>query len=135
MGRCQTIVKKLRIDNDLLLVDMELTFKGKSLHLQRVLVDTGSGSTVISTDLAETIGIVAEENDMIYRISGVGGSEFVYSKAVDLVRVGDMQTTEFILEIGAMNYGFDLDGIIGMDLLQQLKAIINIDELILCSNR
>jgi len=39
---------------------------------------TGSGSTVISTDLAETIGIVAEENDMIYRISGVGGSEFVY---------------------------------------------------------
>jgi len=128
-------VKKLRIDNDLLLVDMELKFKGKSLHLQRVLVDTGSGSTVISTDLAETIGIVAEEKDMIYRISGVGGSEFVYSKTVDLVKLGEMQTTDFALEIGAMNYGFDLDGIIGLDLLRQLKAIINIDELKLDSNR
>ncbi|MGY3717387.1 retropepsin-like aspartic protease [Sutcliffiella cohnii] len=128
-------MKKLRLDNDLLLVDMEIRFKRESLQLQRVLVDTGSGSTVISTDLAETIGIVPEENDMIYRISGVGGSEFVYSKTVDLVKVGDMHTTDFALEIGAMNYGFDLDGIIGLDLLRKLKVIINLDELKLDSNR
>ncbi|GAE33006.1 retropepsin-like aspartic protease [Alkalihalobacillus hemicellulosilyticus] len=127
-------MKKLIIDEGLLLTDMELTFNGQLLHLRRVLVDTGSGSTIVSTDLAESIGIVAEENDMIYRISGVGGSEFVYSKTVDSVRIGDMQTESFALEIGAMNYGFDLDGIIGLDLLQQLKAIINIDELSLQSN-
>lgn len=127
-------MEKLIIEDGLLLVDMELMFNGKSLHLQRVLVDTGSGSTVVSTDLVESIGIVAEENDMIYRISGVGGSEFVYSKTVDLVKIGDMQTKDFALEIGAMNYGFDLDGIIGLDLLQQLNAIINIDELTFESN-
>ncbi|HHW38017.1 MAG TPA: hypothetical protein GXX18_12360 [Bacillales bacterium] len=127
-------MKKLIIQDGLLLADMELTFNGQLLHLQRVLVDTGSGSTVVSTDLAESIGIVAEENDMIYRISGVGGSEFVYSKKVDLVKLGDMKTEDFFLEIGAMNYGFDLDGIIGLDLLQQLKAVINIDELTLQSN-
>ncbi|MDT8862119.1 retroviral-like aspartic protease family protein [Alkalihalobacillus sp. MEB130] len=127
-------MKKLMIEDGLLLTDMELTFNGQLLYLQRVLVDTGSGSTVVSTDLAESIGIVAEENDMIYRISGVGGSEFVYSKAVDSVKIGDMQTADFTLEIGAMNYGFDLDGIIGLDLLQQLKAVINIDELTLHSN-
>jgi hypothetical protein len=39
-----------------------------------------------------------------------------------------MQTGGFAIEIGAMNYGFDLDGMIGLDLLQQLKAIINIHE-------
>jgi hypothetical protein len=66
---------------------------------------------------------------MIYRISGVGGAEFVYSKTVDSVKIGDMQTEDFALEIGAMNYGFDLDGIIGLDLLQQLKAIINVNKL------
>ncbi|WP_249870155.1 hypothetical protein [Oceanobacillus saliphilus] len=71
---------------------------------------------------------------MIYRVSGVGGSEFVYSKTVDLVKVGDMKTTDFALEIGAMNYGFDLDGIIGLDLLRNLKVIINIDDLKLGSN-
>ncbi|MFD1851958.1 retropepsin-like aspartic protease [Oceanobacillus bengalensis] len=127
-------MKKLIIEDGLLLTDMELTFKGQLLHLQRVLVDTGSGSTVLSTDLVESIGIVAEENDTIYRISGVGGSEFVYSKTVDSVRIGVMQTEDFALEIGAMNYGFDLDGIIGLDLLKQLKAIINIEELTIYPN-
>ncbi len=124
-------MKKLIIDEGLLLTDMELTFKGQSLLLRRVLIDTGSGSTVVSTDLAETIGIVAEENDMIYRISGVGGSEFVYSKTVDSVKIGDMKAENFSLEIGAMNYGFKLEGIIGLDLLQQIKAIINIGKLTL----
>ncbi|WP_176447634.1 retropepsin-like aspartic protease [Lentibacillus sp. CBA3610] len=127
-------MKKIIIEDGLLLTDMELTFNGQLLPLQRVLVDTGSGSTVVSTDLAESIGIVAEENDTIYRISGVGGSGFVYSKIVDSVRIGDMRTEDFALEIGAMNYGFNLEGIIGLDLLQRLKAIINIDELILQSN-
>lgn len=127
-------MKNLIIEDGLLLMNMEVTFNGQLLHLQRVLVDTGSGSTVILTDLAESIGIIAEENDMIYRISGVGGSEFVYSKTVDSVKIGDIQTEGFDLEIGAMNYGFDLDGIIGLDLLQQLKSVINIDELRLHSN-
>lgn len=128
-------MKKLIIENGLLLTDMQIVFNKQSLHFQRVLVDTGSGSTVISTDLAESIGIIPEKNDTIYRISGVGGSEFVYSKKIDSVRIGEMKTGIFELEIGAMNYGFDLDGIIGLDLFQQLMVVINIDELILHSNR
>ena len=127
-------MKKLIIEDSLLLVDMEIRFNNRWLHLQRVLVDTGSGSTVISSDLAESIGIVAEVNDMIYRISGVGGSEFVYSKTIDAVKIGNIQTNDVTLEIGAMNYGFDLDGIIGLDLLKQMKAIINIDKLTLGLN-
>ncbi|MDA3130285.1 retropepsin-like aspartic protease [Aliibacillus thermotolerans] len=124
-------MKKLFVEDGLLLTDIFLTFKGKSLLIKRVLVDTGSGSTVVSSDIAESIGIIAEENDTIYRISGVGGSEFVYSKQIDLIRIGEKEVKNFSLEIGAMNYGFDLNGIIGLDLLQQIKAIINIDQLIL----
>ncbi|MBS4201701.1 clan AA aspartic protease [Bacillus sp. FJAT-49732] len=124
-------MKRLVIEDGLLLTDIEITFRGQSILLKRVLVDTGSGSTIISTDLAESIGIIAEENDMIYRISGVGGSEFVFSKTVDSINMGQAVIREFSLEIGAMNYGFDLDGIIGLDFLQQIKAIINIDKRII----
>lgn len=46
-----------------------------------------------------------------------------------------MQIKDFEVEIGAMDYDFNLDGIIGLDLLQQLKAIINLDELILTTKR
>lgn len=122
-------MKRLIIENGLLLTDLEITFRGQSLCLQRVLVDTGSGSTIISTDLAESIGVIAEVDDMIYRISGVGGSEFVFSKMVDSIKIGEAETRDFQVEVGSMNYGFDLDGIIGMDFLQQIKAIINIDQL------
>lgn len=124
-------MKKLQIVDGLLLTDITLHFKGKTLNLNRVLVDTGSGSTVVSASLVEEIGIIPEENDMIYRIKGVGGSEFVYSKTVDTVRFGGYVVHNFPLEVGDMNYRFDLDGIIGLDLLQQIKAIINLDLLTL----
>ncbi|WP_222705314.1 retropepsin-like aspartic protease [Bacillus marasmi] len=127
-------MKKLFIDEGLLLTEMEVTYKRKTLLLKRVLVDTGSGSTIIKTDLAEIIGIVAEENDMIYRISGVGGSEFVFSKTINSIKIGEQKSDNFTVEIGAMDYGFDLDGIIGLDLLQQMKAIINLEKLILECN-
>jgi predicted aspartyl protease len=122
-------VKKLFIEDGLLLTDMEVIFRDRSIRLKRVLVDTGSGSTIIKTDLAESIGLVAEENDMIYRISGVGGSEFVFSKTIDSIKFGEEETSNFTLEIGAMDYGFGLDGIIGLDLLQKMRAIINLNKL------
>lgn len=122
-------MKRLVIEDGLLLTDLEITFRGQSLCLQRVLVDTGSGGTIISTDLAESIGIIAEVDDMIYRISGVGGSEFVFSKIVDSIKIGEIETRDFQIEVGSMNYGFDLDGIIGLDFLQQIKAIIDIAQL------
>lgn len=51
------------------------------------------------------------------------------------IRRSLMQIKDFEVEIGAMDYDFNLDGIIGLDLLQQLKAIINLDELILTTKR
>lgn len=122
-------MKKLTIDKGLLITDMEIWFKGQTVLLKRVLVDTGSASTIISCDLAESIGIVAEENDPIYKVYGVGGSEFVYSKVVDSIKIGNMRVDNYQIEIGAMNYGFTLDGILGLDLLQQMKAMININNL------
>src|SRR5699024_12326439 len=110
MGRCKTIVKKLKIEDGLLLTDIQLTFRGNSLSLHRVLVDTDSGGTIISIDLAESIGIIAEEDDMIYRITGVGGSEFVFTKKIDSIKIVDAEIRVFILEVGEMNYGCDLDG-------------------------
>lgn len=122
-------MKKLTIEDGLLLTDLKLIFRGKSLSLNRVLVDTGSGGTIISTDLAQSIDLIPEVDDTIYRISGVGGSEFVFSKRVDTIKIGEAEATDFPLEIGAMNYDFDLDGIVGLDLLKEMKANINLEKL------
>jgi len=37
--------------------------------------------------------------------------------------------SNFEIEVGAMDYGFDLDGIIGMDFLSQVGAIIDLAKL------
>ena len=122
-------MKKLIIEDGLLLTDLKVLFSGKSLSLNRGLGDTGSGGTIISTDLAQSIDLIPEVDDTIYRISGVGGSEFVFSKMVDTIKIGEAEATDFPLEIGAMNYDFDLDGIVGLDLLKEMKANINLEKL------
>ncbi|KGR77457.1 retroviral-like aspartic protease family protein [Ureibacillus sinduriensis] len=128
-------MKKLMIDEGLLLTDMEIQYKGRTTHLTRVLIDTGSSCSIISSDIAEEIGIYPEANDRIYRINGVGGCEFVYSKMLDAITIGQMKTEEIQIEIGSMNYGIDLEGIIGLDLLKRLKVLINIDKLLIQSER
>lgn len=126
-------MKKLFIDRGLLLTDMEIHYKGKYLHLTRVLIDTGSSSSIISSDIAENIGIYPEAMDPVYRICGVGGSEIVYSKIIDSIKIGQMEAEQIQIEIGSMNYGFDLQGIIGLNLLKCMKAMIHIEKLLIQS--
>ena len=126
-------MKKLVMDEGLLITDMELTHKGKVIQLKRVLIDTGSASTLVSSDLAQKIDLVPEMEDSIYRIYGVGGFEYVYSKKVDGIRIGSMEVLDFHIEIGSMDYGIELDGIIGLNLLQKLNATINTRHLFLQS--
>lgn len=66
---------------------------------------------------------------MIRRIRGVGGTEFVFSKRVDELSVGDLSVSHFDIEVGAMDYGFDLDGIIGLDFLRAVRAKIDLGAL------
>jgi len=55
-------------------------------------------------------------------VSGVGGGEYVFSKVVDSIQVGCFSVNNFKIEIGAMDYGFEFDGIIGMNFLMATKA-------------
>lgn len=95
MGRGKANTKNMIIEDGLLLTDIELIYKGKQLMLKRVLVDTGSGGTILSSDLVEKIGLFGEAGDTIHRISGVGGSEFVFLKVVDSLKIGKLIVNDF----------------------------------------
>ena len=68
-------------------------------------------------------------DDPIHEIRGVGGIEVVFSKTIDYLSVGELAVEDFEVEIGAMEYGFEIDGIIGLDFLTRTKALINLDGL------
>lgn len=120
---------KIHLRNGLPIVTASLLYHGRILAFRNVLLDTGSVGSIFSTDKVLTFGLMYEPDDRIHRIRGVGGSEFVFTKRVDNLAVGKLKVNDFHIEVGAMDYGFDLDGIIGMDFLTKVGAIIDLAKL------
>ena len=117
---------KIRLRDSLPYVTASLTYEGQQLSFRNVLLDTGSAGVIFSTERVLTIGLTYEPDDRVHRIRGVGGTEFVFTKRLDCLAVGELQINDFQIEVGAMDYGFDIDGIIGMDFLIQVGAIIDL---------
>ncbi|MBA9088838.1 putative aspartyl protease [Fontibacillus solani] len=118
-------------NSDLPFIEVTIYYKNQSIKLPHVLIDTGSSSTILKLDVVEEIGLTVELDDVLGSISGVGGSEFVFFKTVDAIEVDGFRVENFQVDIGTMDYGINIDGIIGMDFLLHAKGIIDLNELIL----
>lgn len=110
--------------------EITIEYKGKSITLDNILLDTGSGGTIFKMDEADKIGITIEKEDTIETISGVGGVEFVYKKNIDKIIFGNLEIKNFNIEIGVMDYGFHINGIIGIDFMKHIGAIIDLNKMI-----
>lgn len=120
---------KLNLKYGLPFCSVKISYKGKSMSIDNVLLDTGSGGSVFKMDVVEEIGITIEDDDVIETISGVGGSEFVYKKAVDCISLGELELDNFKIEVGVMDYGFEINGILGMDFMKKVGAILDLNEM------
>ena len=110
-------------------VTVTLLHGGRQLDLANVLLDTGSAGTLFAADQVLAVGLQYEADDPVQRIRGIGGAEFVFVKRVNRLSVGELQVNDFAIEVGAMDYGFAIDGIIGTDVLLQVGAIIDLSRL------
>lgn len=120
---------KLDLKYGLPFCTVSLSYNEKRINIDNVLLDTGSGGTVFKMDVVEKIDITIEDDDVIETISGVGGSEFVYKKDIDSIALGDLELLNFKIEVGVMDYGFEINGILGMDFMKKVGAVINLDEM------
>ena len=119
----------IELKDSLPFVSVTVAYKGASLHIPDILIDTGSCSTILSADIVSGIQLTPSPEDIIYAIRGVGGSEVVFSRTVDFLRVGEKTLSDFQIEIGGMDYGFDINGILGMDFLIGSQAFINLQSM------
>jgi predicted aspartyl protease len=117
---------KIRLEGGLAYVEGVVTFHGRSLGIRDTILDTGSASTIFSADRLLEIGIVPEPDDALHRLRGVGGTEFAFTKRLDVLAVGGMKVADFEIEVGAMDYGFPADGILGLDYLLRIGALIDL---------
>ncbi len=120
---------KLSLERGLLFTSVTIVHKNQTLLLERVLVDTGSAGTIFQTEQLHKIGIVYELEDEMHRIRGVGGTEFVFAKQLGQVDVGNLIIQNFDVEVGFMDYGFELHGILGLNFLRSTKAVIDLNTL------
>ncbi len=120
---------KLRLEQGLLLTTVVIENNQQELILDFVLVDTGSAGTIFQTEQLQRIGITYNLEDEMHRIRGVGGTEFVFSKQLKQVRVGELSVTNFQIEVGWMDYGFEPQGILGLDFLCATNAVIDLGTL------
>ncbi len=117
---------RIRVEDDLPFVSAVLEFNEHTVQLDHLLLDTGSAGTFLAIDQVDSLDILPEPDDAIYQIVGVGGSEYVFSKRVDALIVGDLEVHNFSIEFGAMRYGIQLDGIVGLDFLRLTGAFIDL---------
>ena len=120
---------KIELKQGLPFVSAELFYHGRSLFLDSVLIDTGSTGTIFSADQLSKVGIWLDVEDKLRRIIGVGGSEFVFTKLIQQLTLDELTVNNFNIEVGEMNYGFEIDGIIGMDFLSQVNAVVDLAKL------
>jgi len=119
----------LELRHRLPFVSVLLDHQGGTVELKPVLIDTGSASTVLSADVVEAVGITPQPDDVINKLRGIGGTEVVYMRVVDRLSLGEASVSNFEVEIGGMDYGFEIQGILGMDFLRQTEAVINLKDL------
>lgn len=110
-------------------IEATVTFRGRSLKLENVLIDTGSAGTIFNVNKLEEIGVKPESDDVTQTIQGVGGLEFVYTKNVDQIAITqEIKINNFFIELGSMDYGLEMDGIIGYDLMKMLSLVIDLEQ-------
>ncbi|MEP7293521.1 MAG: hypothetical protein ABI835_17175 [Chloroflexota bacterium] len=72
-----------------------------------------------------TLGIVPLPTDKLRFLHGIGGDEAVIEKTIDALQIGEFVAAPFIVQMGAMEYGIPMDGIIGLDFLLRAQATID----------
>ncbi len=85
-------------------VSMTVVFRGRELKLEKLLLDTGSASTLLNADIVREIGMTPEGSDIVHMIRGVGGVEYVYTKYLDSIIADEAILNDFQVEIGNMDY-------------------------------
>jgi hypothetical protein len=117
---------KIRLQEGLPYITATLTYRGQQLALDKVILDTGSTGTIFSADRVLAMGLLPEPLDTLHRVWGVRGAEFVFTKRLDQLAVGELAVSDFEIEVGAMEYEIELDGIVGLDFMMHAGAVIDL---------
>jgi predicted aspartyl protease len=116
----------------LLFTSMEIIFRGKAIVIDKIVIDTGAAETILSPDVVEEIGLFVELDDFVHSFYGVGGSMHnFFSKQVDEIYLGSVSLKQIKLDFGVIDPQGNINGLLGLDILMELNAVIDLKNLLL----
>lgn len=124
-------MSNISINHGLPFITVTLRANNQQLRVDNVLLDTGSAASVFKTDDLESIGVFVAATDRVRFMHGIGGREAVVEKTIEGLEIGNLTVSSFSIQLGALDYGFELNGILGMDFLRLSGAIVNLRTLVI----
>lgn len=121
---------ELKFHEGLLFTSIEIKFRGKVKFIDNIVVDIGAAETIISPDVVEDIGIVAELEDNINSYYGIGGSiHNFFTKKIEEISFESVKLQQIKLDFGMIDPKGKINGLLGLDLLIQMNAMIDLKRL------
>lgn len=115
----------------LLFTSLQLTYKGKKGFIKNVVIDTGASHSVFSPDSVKELGLEFEDHDQIVTSFGVGGKQYAFVKMVDKVEFGPFKVSGCNIDFSVIDLAGRVNGLLGLDLLLQVGAVIDIKNMLL----
>jgi len=123
---------KIEMREGLPLVSVLLSYNGKTMQLNDVLLDTGCSTTIFDSDEVEAIDLIIDRaNGRPRRMYGVGGeSELCYEQIVSDLIINHDLFAAFQLQLGITKETYGFNSILGIDFMIESGAIIDLKEMI-----
>lgn len=121
---------KMQFRNGLLFTSLQITYGNSSKIIDNIVIDTGASETILSPDVVEDIGLVAELGDVVNSFYGVGGSKHnFFTKKVNSIQIGSAKLSNIKMDFGLVDPKGRINGLLGLDLLIEIGATIDLKNL------
>ncbi|NSW90112.1 MAG: retropepsin-like domain-containing protein [Firmicutes bacterium] len=111
----------------LICTDITVTFNGKSKTLKNVVVDTGAAQSIINSIFVADLEIAPSFKDKMVKTRGIGGDLEFFYRTVDELKIGDFTFKNYEIDFGEIDPKGEISGLIGLDLLNELRAVIDVE--------
>jgi predicted aspartyl protease len=118
---------RIHYDGSLLTITLSVVYRGKTMQIEDVIVDTGSSHTILSPDVLEQIGVTYENGDPVYEAYGIGGTVPFYTKVMDEIIMDTLKIKQIEVDVGMLPKSHK--GLLGLDILKTHGFIVDLEKL------
>lgn len=106
-------------------LSIELNIDDTTITFDNVLIDSGSASSLFNVEKLYENGLGIKNTDVVCNMVGIGGAEQVFQREVKGALIADCHIGKPVVQFGEMDYGFQIDGLLGADILSSMSAVLD----------